>query len=408
MNARYITAAEAAAMLDVSVATLYAYVSRGMIRSEGTGAGRRSRLYSREDVERLIERKTLRKQPAKAVAEALHWGTPVLDSAITAIAGGRLHYRGHDVTRLARERTFEEVAELLWRGELPSGPSALPPVWKAPASAEAPEIELLIRERPAVERFQILLPVVAGNDPRAFDLRPAAMPGTGARIVRTLAAIAAGGGAIETGIAEALRKGWSPKAPRSRDLYGAALIVSADHELNVSTFTARCIASAGSSLHAAVAGGIGAMLGHKHGGHTRRVEALAREIVDVGSAREVVTARLGRGETIPGFGHPLYPDGDPRAALLLEMIGQSKLGGATYRFMRDVAATIGELIEEHPTIDFALVTLTRALGIPAEHALTLFTLGRSVGWIGHAMEEYAANRIIRPRARYTGVDPIEE
>src|SRR5262245_19253879 len=112
----WITAAEAARALGVTRATLYAYVSRGQARSEARGAGPRERRYPRDDIERLRHRAEERREPAKAAARALHWGMPVLESAITLIAENRLYYRGHDAIELARSRTVEEVASLIWTG----------------------------------------------------------------------------------------------------------------------------------------------------------------------------------------------------------------------------------------------------------------------------------------------------
>src|SRR5262245_52724336 len=113
---QYLTAREATAQLGVSAATLYAYVSRGLIRSEPTDGKKRVRRYHREDIQRLKERKELRRNPAKLAEQALHWGAPVLESSITLIANGRLYYRGHDVLTLAATQTVEEVAGLIWLG----------------------------------------------------------------------------------------------------------------------------------------------------------------------------------------------------------------------------------------------------------------------------------------------------
>src|SRR5689334_23261744 len=120
----YLTAQEAADALGISISTLYAYVSRGMIRSEASGADPRARRYSAEDVERLKSRKESRHDPEIAAKSALHLGTPVLESAITLIEDGRLYYRGHDAVKLARDATVEQVAALLWTGDLNADTSA--------------------------------------------------------------------------------------------------------------------------------------------------------------------------------------------------------------------------------------------------------------------------------------------
>ncbi|HTE21032.1 MAG TPA: citrate/2-methylcitrate synthase, partial [Armatimonadota bacterium] len=162
-----------------------------------------------------------------------------------------------------------------------------------------------------------------------------------------------------------------------------------------------------SPLHAAVGAGIAALQGVKHGGQTGRVEAFFREAEGASGVRRAVGAYLKRGESIPGFGHPLYPEGDPRGKALLELTAE--LLPASPAVALGLAARDAMLAAtgEHPTIDLALVTLTSALGLPRVSALTLFALGRTLGWIGHAREQYALDRLIRPRARYTGPPPDE-
>src|SRR6185295_2418661 len=176
-------------------------------------------------------------------------------------------------------------------------------------------------------------------------------------------------------------------------LIRAALIVCADHELNVSAFTARCVASASSNPYAVVLGGLAALEGTKHGGATERVAALWTDLRRASDVRKTLAERLRRGEAVEGFGHRLYPNGDPRAALLLEMLPKSK----ELSFALSFADAAESVLGEKPTLDFALVALERALGIPRGSALTLFAIGRTIGWIAHAIEQYAQNAMIRPR-----------
>jgi len=222
---------------------------------------------------------------------------------------------------------------------------------------------------------------------------------TGWRIVWLLTRLAAGGGTAADTVDATLASAW--EAPRSADLIRAALIACADHELNVSTFTARCVASAGSSPYNVAIAGLAALEGTKHGGATSRVDASWDTLRRSGDLRAAFTERLRRGEIIEGFGHPLYPGGDPRAALLLGMLPKGK--AAT--FARELAAAAKAVIGEAPTVDFALVALARALGLPNGAALTLFAIGRTIGWIGHAIEQYESNAMIRPRAKYVGASP---
>jgi citrate synthase len=394
---RFLTAQEAAAELGISLATLYAYASRGMLRSEPVPGDPRARRYPREDVLRLKEKKELRKEPEKVAPKALSWGAPVLESAITLVQDGRLYYRGRDAIALARSASVEEVAALIWTGDSAAateifqgeGPG-LPP-WMGPADLSP------------VERCQAVLPLAGAADLAGWDLRPAAVVATGGRILRLLAGVAAG--RIESGIAATLQTGWARDRPEAAGPIASALILSADHELNVSAFTARCVASAASSPYDVVSAGLAALKGARHGGHTDRVEALFREAGSAAGARRVLADRLRRGEEISGFGHPLYPDGDPRGAALLEIAAEVAPGSPAVECAQALAEAGRELIREHPTIDLGLVALARALELPEKTPLALFALGRTIGWLGHAIEQYALGKLIRPRAAYVGEMP---
>lgn len=157
----------------------------------------------------------------------------------------------------------------------------------------------------------------------------------------------------------------------------------------------------------AVGGGLAALQGVKHGRSTERVEALLQEVADPDRAREVIAGRLKRGEAglgwgLPGFGHPLYPGGDPRGRLLLNLVESTYRSEPSLELALAVAGQAGSLLGEFPNLDFGLVVLARALNLPAGAPITLFALGRTIGWIGHVMEQYASDRLIRPRARYVG------
>jgi len=404
----HLSAHEAADLLGISRATLYAYVSRGMIRSEPAGGGR-TRRYAREDVERLLRRKEARRDPARAAAGSISWGMPVVDSAIALIDGGRLYYRGRDAVELAERASVEEVAALLWTGE----PADAERLFAVPASTSSPTAAGHLGRLSALEpiaRCQAVLPLAAGDDPSAWDLRPAAVAAAGARILRLLVDAALGvrhappPGAGSEGIAGRLAAGWRVEGAAARRALSAALVLCADHELNVSTFTVRCVASAAASPYAAVAAGLAALEGARHGGMTRRVSALLAEAGTAAAVRRVAADRLRRGEGIPGFGHPLYPAGDPRAAALLALA--RGLGGGAALAPVDALVQAGrDLLGEEPALDVGLVAVARAAGLPDDAPLTLFALGRTLGWIAHAIEEYARGELIRPRARYVGEMP---
>jgi citrate synthase len=507
----WMSATEAARLLDVSRATLYAYVSRGFVRSRATTTTTsRERRYSRDDVERLRRRTEERRHPDKAAAHALQWGMPILESAITLIDGGRLYYRGHDAVMLSRTRSIAEVASLIWSGSFTPHPALSPTSGRGnvfkPLSldewvtvsgepraartipgARGMSLSNILREAwgsggwratgappmraiaalPFVTRAQALLASAAARDPAAFDLQPGAVMRAGWRILNILTRAAIGdtamGGAVIARSATATRpmlrtpgatgpgasteapapagagskRGVGPPAPqknpkapllggggqwgdgettidatlaiawgvngRGVDLIRAALILCADHELNVSSFTARCVASAGSHPYAVVIAGLAALEGTRHGGASARVEAMLAAMRRTRDPRGALAERLRRGETIDGFGHPLYPDGDPRATALLAMMRERYARSIELAFVLKVADAASAVLREQPNVDFALAALSRVLRLPPGSALTLFAIGRTIGWIGHAIEQYATGQLIRPRARYTGV-----
>ncbi|MGH9828279.1 MAG: citrate/2-methylcitrate synthase, partial [Blastocatellia bacterium] len=293
-NDRYLTAGQAAAMLGVSIQTLYAYTSRGMLHSEPEPGRPRARRYPREDVERLKDRKETRHDPERAAARSLHWGGAVLESSITLIQEGRLYYRGRDAIDLAQHSTIEEVAALLWTGQPTDSDQLF-------AGVRNPQLDPLFsmfndsENLGPIERCQIALPWIGANDLAALDLRPQAVAATGARILNLLVAAVTcvqPRWPIET----ALQEAWAPRRPGMRKALKAALILCADHELNVSAFAARCVASAAATPYDAVSAGLAALKGSRHGGMSSRVEALLREAGTPANAVETVAGRLRRGE----------------------------------------------------------------------------------------------------------------
>jgi citrate synthase len=384
---RYLDSGRAAEELGVSLATLYAYVSRGMVRSEAVEGKGRNRRYRAEDVRRLKERKERRRDPEGVVEGALHWGTPVLESAITMIDGGGLYF-----------------AALIWTGDETMAPALFPPEMSGPTRRISDVVDSVAGLTP-VEIFQVMLPVAAAEDPAAYDLRPGAVARTGARILRLMTDVAAGESA--PGLAATLQRGWSPDDPEAADLLGSALVFCVDHELPVSTFAGRCVASSEATPYAVVLAGLAALGGVKHGGEIELVEAFLREVDAAGDARGVISGRLRRGERIPGFGHSLYPEGDPRGAGLLRLTAGAYPESIAVTLSDSVAGEMLQLMGERPTVDFALATVARALELPPGGAVALFALGRTVGWIGHAIEQYRSGSLIRPRARYVGEQPGE-
>lgn len=392
----WLTSDEASKRLGVNLPTLYAYVSRGLVRSSPAPGKTRAKRYAREDVERLRGRAEQRRDPQKAVERALHWGVPLLESSITLITGDHLYYRGHDVCELARTKSIEEVASLVWLGTFQSDVAATDLHVVAGGRAEG---------LPFITRAQSMLPLVAARDPLALDLRPRSVAQTGWRILNLLASVAVASSDLAGTIDETLRRHWAGRVPHSAELIRAALIVCADHELNVSSFTARCVASAGANPYSVVVAGLAAIEGPKHGGMTARVETMFNELRRARDLKRAIADRLRRGEPLFGFGHPLYEDGDPRAKLIFEMLQKRYAKSAEVKVALAIVRAAVEIRGEQPTIDFALVALAQALRLPSGAAITLFALGRTIGWIGHAIEQYSRDEIIRPRAKYVGEMP---
>ena len=392
-KAPWLTAAEAARALGVSRATLYAYVSRGLVRSQAIPGDTRARGYARDDVDRLRQRTEERRAPDKAAARTLQWGLPVLESAIALIDGQHLYYRGHDAVTLATSRPLSEVASLIWTG----GFGAVLPRPR-PLTLHDDQKGL-----PFVARAQRLLAAAGAVDPRAHDGHPLPVAECGWRILHALAAIAANRGGGASTIDHALAQAWGV-GPRGEAVLRGALILCADHELNVSSFTARAVASAGATPYGVVVAGLAALEGTRHGGASIRAEAMLEALRGERPLGRAIAARVRRGDRLDGFDHPLYPAGDPRAAAILAWLGERYATSAEWRFLREVAK--GATAAGHlPNLDFALAALSRVLVLPAGAPLTIFALGRTIGWIGHAIEQYAGGQLIRPRAKYVGVVP---
>ncbi|MCP5099326.1 MAG: MerR family transcriptional regulator [Chloroflexi bacterium] len=401
---KYLTAKEAAAQLEISLPTLYAYVSRGLVRSEEGKGNSRARQYHAEDVAALQSRKELRRNPAKVAETALHFGQPVLESSISLIENGRLYYRGHDVIDLPNQAQFEAVAMLIWQGDWGNtAPFAQPLPQKIMERTN--EIAPALAGLTPIEQFQVMLPFVAAHDLAAYDLSQTAVIQTGIRILKLLTLVTSGK-AITNSIADTLQQAWAPTNAHAAALLNCALIYCADHELNVSAFTARTTASAEATPYAAIIAGLAALRGKKHGGATEQVDAFLDEVGSPKQVQRVIANRLKRGDPIPGFGHPLYPNGDPRGRALLDRITAVYPNSPATELVRAVETAVLDSVGFLPTIDLGLVALARAANLPDGAGLTLFALGRTAGWIGHTVEQYKQNQLIRPRARYVGERPL--
>jgi citrate synthase len=399
---RWVDAAAAARHLGISVRSLYAYVSRGQVRSVASERGR-PRLYAFADLERLRVRRDARAGHGAVAAGALRWGEPVLDSAITAITARGPAYRGRLAVELAETATpFENVAELLWSGYLPDGRID----WPRATIPHAQLARLIGAEpRTPLEIMPLLVQLAALSDPGRGDLRPDALIACGRRLIPLMASALAAGfataaatralGASSVARIAARALGLTDDAAPVLD---AALVLLADHELNASSFTARIAASTDADPYACVAAALATLSGPKHGTASAMVAQFAAQISSPEAARAQVRALRKRGEVPPGFGHPLYPHGDPRAQPLLDAAARLPLA----RQARIVFAIVEATTDAAPNVDLGLVALCLALGAPPAAGPGLFAIARAAGWLAHALEQRAAGHLLRPRARYVG------
>lgn len=397
----YLSAKEAAAELDVSLPTLYAYVSRGLVRSENVGTSRAKR-YRGDDVRTLVSRRRPTQREERKKSRALSWGAPVLDSAITLISDDGLYYRGRNAVTLAEDSSLETVATLLWNAD------------RDPFTDQKTGLgeEILESSRQmlvplgVVERGMTLFPAMAVRDPGAFTMAGPPVMKAGVRLMRVFAAAITDRSLSDHPLHEVLAHAWDERDDgATADLVRRALVLSADHELNASTFTVRCVASTGTSVYYAVAAGLAAMKGFRHGGMSASAHAFL-ESLDPNNMEDGVAARLTRGEDIPGFGHPVYQNGDPRATALLDAMATHERYAETAAQLSELVSVVETMTGRAPNIDIALAGLARQIGSGPQTALAMFALGRTAGWIAHAIEQASSNQLIRPRARYIG-EPVK-
>jgi citrate synthase len=399
-EALYITAKEAAAALGVSIPTLYAYVSRGLIRSQGV-AGSRNRRYWKVDIERLKGRRPADEpsQGQPGTGEETKGLAP--ETKITLLTERGLYYRGRDVAELAETETFESVAALLWEAD----PRA---VFGRSLPAAPPSFAKLRRsltDLTVLEQAMALFPLIERANPRSYDLSKPGCARTGADLVRWFAAIlvqapAPSDAPVHEFIAAALGA-----PPGFADIIRRLLIVCADHEFDPTTYAVRATANAGVTPYYAVVTGIIASRGQRL--QSGRIEAAARlleEIVSIPDPRDTIVARFRNGEQLVGFGPPAHDRMDPRAAVVMDALKRKFGDDNELRRLQRAADTAAEI--SGALMEFILPALFvgRKLGLKGQE-LAVASLGRMAGWIAHAMEQYHGQSLIRPRARYTGPLP---
>ncbi|MEU7897728.1 citrate/2-methylcitrate synthase [Nonomuraea sp. NPDC049152] len=392
----WIDAGTAAERLGVKPATLYAYVSRGVLRRRRGDDGRRS-LFSLAEVEELARRGRPRNQPPELVIE----------SRVTTLGVDRPYYRGIDALELARTAAFESVAEWLWTGEPARGPSlgwaGDPEGVRAAIAAQRALPDGLL----PIDRLQVSTTVLGATDSLRYQLDPASVAATGRRLIAGLIdslpfaadpPIAQGEG--QGGVAGRLWARLCPAPPTPAQLAAlqAALVLLADHELAASTLAARVAASAKADPYAVVLTGLGVLGGPLHGGASYDAERLLAEVTDPGRAARVIADRVRRGERIPGYGHSVYKNGDARGAFLMDLVEAAAPGHERLEAIRAVTTEVRRRRLPEPNIDFALAGLTAVSGTIPGSGEAIFAVARIAGWLAHAMEEYAKGTLLRLRA----------
>jgi citrate synthase len=359
--------------------------------------GREHRYYA-ADIERL--KRTKRKgRRTGAPPRAFDLYAPVLDSSLCLIEGGRLYYRGRDAAKLAEHATLEEVADLMWGSDASGAARA---ELQLPAGLRDWLRELRQQMTP-IERSTAILARLAGADVAALDTSlPVTLP-VSRRLVSALAAAIGGRMPTRSPIHMQLARAWRLDAGGA-DLVRRCLVLMADHELNPSTYVARCVASTRATPYAVVLAALCSLSGPFHGGGSIRAEAMLSDFMAAKDLKNRVADRMRLGERLPGFGHPLYPQGDPRALAILDALQRTLPKRQTEVIFR-IASEVKDLSGRPANVDFALAATSLLLDLPRGSALGLIVVGRTVGWIGHAIEQYAAGSLIRPRARYIGVLP---
>ena len=415
----WLPAADAAALLGVQRGSLYSYVSRGLLRAQRV-PGQRGSVYLQADVQRLARQRHAVRNPRQLAQATLDWGQPVLTSAITLVQSGALYYRGQPALQLADTCSLEDVAALLWQQKWPVAHATSARAATKPIAKGTPT-----EPRSASQALASWYGVHADTDNDADAVTGAHGPSSalqlGALLLlmcdvlcgATVQPLASYANALSKNESSAiihlrLAQYWHLNADNASTLR-RALVLCADHELNASSFAVRVAASTGASLHACVGTGLATLSGPLHGGmtavirqhweawHTAPAASLAPSL-----AQLLEATRLGLTPNYcAGFGHPLYPQGDPRSHHLLQHLPPCP---ARSQLLQAVYTSTGL----HPSLDYALVATERSLQLPPGAAFVLFALGRTAGWLAHALEQRASGQLIRPRAQYTGPAPATD
>lgn len=377
----YVRAAEAAAILGVSVSTLYVYVGRKGLRTRSV-PGSRVREYLRADLEREVLRKAT---PRSSSIDA------ALDSVVTQITSQGPLYRGRSAIDLAEHATVEETAAILWN--VPAGQIFTDQIPKGSMAFDqfAPHL----RGYNSLDRATALLHTLEEADSRSFDLSPAGMARTGANIMRWLATVLLGRAApsvapIHEVVAEAFRLD-----DRQADIVRRLLVLAADHGLEPGAKAVRAVASTGVTPWRTVTTGLLVAAGRQSWfGYAAAVSRLVDEILDSTDVRLPLLNRLRQGERVPGFGSALYGGRDPRGRALLAACVSLLPADPDVEKLQAALEMMRDWNGGEPDFPFARAFVTRKLG--GDRSDPLYPLARSSGWIAHSIEQYAIEDRMRP------------
>ncbi|HWQ14215.1 MAG TPA: citrate/2-methylcitrate synthase [Roseiflexaceae bacterium] len=356
-------------------------------------------------------------------------GVVLTSTRLSAIDGatGHLSYAGYDIHDLAEQASFEEVCYLLWYGELP-GPAELRAFHERLAAERAlDEAELaLVRAIPnaghGMDALRTLVSALAQLDERAADVSPANVERIGLRIVGRLPALLMAWHRARSGLAPvpsdpqrshaadtlAMLHGRAPGAAAERAV-NAYLVLLAEHGLNASTFAARVAISAGADVYAAVVAALATLKGPLHGGANELAMRTFLAIGEPAHAVGYVEALVARRERLMGVGHRIYKVEDPRVRHLRHHA--HALAAETGAPWPAVADAVADAVQTHPhfvqrqlnpNVEFYSAPLLYSLGLPLDLFTAAFALSRAAGWVAHIREQLADNRIIRPKADYSG------
>ncbi len=386
----YLSAKEAANELGVRPATLYAYVSRGLVRSiQGPG---RTRLYDASDIRFLRSRRSGEGAEDQEGQSRSAAAKGVLETKLTLLTDEGHYYRGQSALELAKAGTLESVATLLW--DCKSDPFA----------QSAPQAAGLVSEhQQPVERAIIALCCWPEQDTAAYTLSQELLKQKGASLIRVAASALLLQPPSTAPMHRQIAQAWGIRDERAIDLIRATLVLCADHELNTSAYAVRCAASTRAPLHAVLISGLGAFMGPRHGTNAERVLSWLKHIHVREDIECVLQERCMNGEYLPGLGHSVYGGPDPRGEFLLDMLMQSGLDHPLIELIPPLLERSHELFGKHMNVDFPLALLVQILNLPKKSAGILFCISRISGWIAQALEQYQLQEQIRPRAAYVGI-----